>query len=82
MRSIATEESVKRLSTGIKDLDAVLGGGILPAGVLLLAGQPGIGKSTLLLQVAASIAEHESVLYASGEESAGQVKLRASRLGA
>lgn len=82
MRSIGAEESVKRLTTGIKDLDAVLGGGILPAGVLLLAGQPGIGKSTLLLQIAASIAAHESVLYASGEESAGQVKLRASRLGA
>ncbi|MGB4957103.1 MAG: DNA repair protein RadA [Candidatus Saccharimonas sp.] len=82
MRSISAEESVKRLSTDIKDLDAVLGGGILPAGVLLLAGQPGIGKSTLLLQIAASIAAHESVLYASGEESAGQVKLRAGRLGA
>ncbi len=82
MRSISAEESVKRLSTDIKDLDAVLGGGILPAGVLLLAGQPGIGKSTLLLQIAASIAARESVLYASGEESAGQVKLRASRLGA
>ena len=82
MRSIAAEDSVKRLPTGISDLDAVLGGGILPAGVMLLAGQPGIGKSTLLMQVAAHVAEQSSVLYVSGEESASQVKLRATRLGA
>ncbi|MFC2369685.1 MAG: DNA repair protein RadA [Candidatus Saccharimonas sp.] len=82
MRSIAAEDSVKRLPTGISDLDAVLGGGILPAGVMLLAGQPGIGKSTLLMQVAAYVAEQSSVLYVSGEESASQVKLRATRLGA
>ena len=82
MRSIAAEDSVKRLPTGIVDLDAVLGGGILPAGVMLLAGQPGIGKSTLLMQVAAHVAEQSSVLYVSGEESASQVKLRATRLGA
>ena len=82
MRSIAAEDSVKRLPTGIADLDAVLGGGILPAGVMLLAGQPGIGKSTLLMQVAAHVAEQYAVLYVSGEESASQVKLRATRLGA
>ena len=82
MRSIAAEDSVRRLPTGIADLDAVLGGGILPAGVMLLAGQPGIGKSTLLMQVAAHVAEQSSVLYVSGEESASQVKLRATRLGA
>ena len=82
MRSIDAEDSVKRLPTGIADLDAVLGGGILPAGVMLLAGQPGIGKSTLLMQVAAHVAEQSSVLYVSGEESASQVKLRATRLGA
>lgn len=82
MRSIAAEDSVRRLPTGIYDLDAVLGGGILPAGVMLLAGQPGIGKSTLLMQVAAHVAEQSSVLYVSGEESASQVKLRATRLGA
>ena len=82
MRSIAAEDSVRRLPTGIADLDAVLGGGILPAGVMLLAGQPGIGKSTLLMQVAAYVAEQSSVLYVSGEESASQVKLRATRLGA
>lgn len=82
MRSIAAEDSALRLPTGISDLDAVLGGGILPAGVMLLAGQPGIGKSTLLMQVAAHVAEQSSVLYVSGEESASQVKLRATRLGA
>lgn len=82
MCSIAAEDSVKRLPTGIVDLDAVLGGGILPAGVMLLAGQPGIGKSTLLMQVAAHVAEQSSVLYVSSEESASQVKLRATRLGA
>ena len=82
MRSIAAEDSVKRLPTGIADLDAVLGGGILPAGVMLLAGQPGIGKSTLLMQVAAHVSEQYAVLYVSGEESASQVKLRATRLGA
>lgn len=82
MRRIGADEAVTRLSTGIHDLDAVLGGGILPGGVLLLAGQPGIGKSTLLLQVASHISAGVPVLYASGEESAGQVKLRASRLGA
>jgi len=82
MRSIALEETIARMSTGQPDLDDVLGGGILPGGVVLLAGQPGIGKSTLLLQVAAAIGKKEAVLYASGEESANQVKLRAERLGA
>ena len=82
MKSISAEEAITRMSTGITDLDVVLGGGILPAGVMLLAGQPGIGKSTLLLQIAAHIAETHAVLYASGEESASQVKLRATRLGA
>ncbi len=82
MRSISAEDSVRRMGTGTADLDAVLGGGILPAGVVLLAGQPGIGKSTLLLQLAAYVSQNHAVLYASGEESASQVKLRATRLGA
>ncbi len=82
MRSISSEDSIKRMSSGINDLDIVLGGGVLPGGVMLLAGQPGIGKSTLLLQVASNIAASSPVLYASGEESASQVKLRATRLGA
>jgi DNA repair protein RadA/Sms len=82
MQAISTEESVKRMSSGYADLDMVLGGGILPGGVLLMAGQPGIGKSTLLLQVAGEVGKTQPVLYASGEESASQVKLRAERLGA
>lgn len=82
MRSISSGENSKRLLTGFTDLDDVLGGGILLGGVLLLAGQPGIGKSTLLLQVTANIAKSNEVLYVSGEESASQVKLRAERLGA
>lgn len=82
MKSISVEESTRRMGTGYKDLDEVLGGGILPGGVILMAGQPGIGKSTLLLQVANEIGKNEAVLYASGEESASQVKLRAERLGA
>jgi DNA repair protein RadA/Sms len=82
MQSIAAEESTVCMSTGYSDLDTVLGGGILPGGVLLMAGQPGIGKSTLLLQVAGEVGRKQPVLYASGEESASQVKLRAERLGA
>lgn len=82
MQSISLEDSVARLATGFIDLDEVLGGGILPGGVILMAGQPGIGKSTLLLQMSAHIAGSTPVLYASGEESASQVKLRAERLGA
>lgn len=82
MKSIEVKELTARIKTGFDDLDVVLGGGVLPGGVMLLAGQPGIGKSTLLMQVAAYIAGSKSVLYASGEESASQVKLRAVRLGA
>lgn len=82
MQSITIEDKLARMPTGYSDLDAVLGGGVLPGGVILMAGQPGIGKSTLLLQVASEIGKVEPVLYASGEESASQVKLRAERLGA
>jgi DNA repair protein RadA/Sms len=82
MRSISNSDNVARLLTGFNDLDDVLGGGIVPGSVILMAGQPGIGKSTLLLQVSAHVARSSSVLYASGEESASQVKLRAVRLGA
>jgi len=82
MSSISTHEGLERLKTGFADFDDVLGGGILPGSVVLLAGQPGIGKSTLLLQISAYIAKNNSVLYVSGEESANQVKLRAIRLGA
>lgn len=82
LQSVVGDDKSERLSTGIADVDAVLGGGILLGGVVLLAGQPGIGKSTLLLQTTAFIARSSPVLYVSGEESANQVKLRAERLGA
>lgn len=82
MSDIPVSEATSRLATGFSELDLVLGGGILPGGVTLLAGQPGIGKSTLLLQLASSVGTAHSVLYASGEESASQVRLRAQRLGA
>ena len=82
IREATSESGLERLSTGIGDLDTVLGGGFLVGGVVLVAGQPGIGKSTLLAQVAAHIAKSKSVLYVSGEESVSQVKLRAERLGA
>lgn len=77
---IDTDES-ERLSTLMTGLDEVLGGGIVPGAVLLLAGDPGIGKSTLLMQVAKNLAVKHKVLYITGEESAAQVKLRATRLG-
>lgn len=80
--AISANRGVDRLQTQFSDLNDVLGGGILPGGVVLLAGQPGIGKSTLLLQVASYIASTKDVLYVSGEESAEQVKVRAVRLGA
>jgi DNA repair protein RadA/Sms len=80
--TISSDSDGARLSTGVDDLDIVLGGGIVPGSVTLLAGQPGIGKSTLLLQVTANISAHASVLYVSGEESASQVAIRATRLGA
>lgn len=82
MQSISIDEGPSRLPTGYEDLDIVLGGGILSGSVILMAGQPGIGKSTLLLQVASEVGKEQPVLYASGEESASQVKLRAERLGA
>jgi DNA repair protein RadA/Sms len=71
-----------RIVTGITDVDVVLGGGIVAGSVNLIAGQPGIGKSTLLLQLAYAVAEHVPVLYVSGEESAHQIGMRAERLGA
>ena len=71
-----------RLSTGVSELDRVLGGGLVPGSLVLLGGEPGIGKSTLLLQAAARVAETgQRVLYCSGEESLHQVKIRGERLG-
>lgn len=83
INDLEASDERERLQTGFRDLDVVLGGGILKGSVVLLSGQPGIGKSTLLMQVCSGIAnQHNSVLYVSGEESAGQVKMRAIRLGA
>ncbi len=75
-------KSEERLSTGIGELDRVLGGGIVPGSLVLVGGDPGIGKSTLLLQVCRQLAgRHIKVLYISGEESLRQIKLRANRMG-
>jgi DNA repair protein RadA/Sms len=76
-----SEAAEARLSSGQEELDRVLGGGVVPGSVTLLGGDPGIGKSTLLLQLAAHVASSHPVLYASGEESVAQVAARARRLG-
>ena len=70
-----------RTDTGLHELDRVLGGGLVNGSVVLLSGEPGIGKSTLLLQISDSLGKSHKVLYISGEESYGQLKLRAGRLG-
>jgi DNA repair protein RadA/Sms len=70
-----------RISSGIGELDRVLGGGLMKRSAVLVGGEPGIGKSTLLLQLAAAAETKGRILYVSGEESAGQLKLRADRLG-
>ncbi|MGI9317996.1 MAG: DNA repair protein RadA [bacterium] len=72
---------VKRLPSGSEELDRVLGGGLVPGSIVLIGGDPGIGKSTLLLQYLSSISQSEAVLYVSGEESAEQIAMRAQRLG-
>ena len=71
---------VPRFGTGIEEFDRVLGGGLVPGGVVLIGGDPGIGKSTLLLQALANIARLKQVLYVSGEESGAQIAMRAKRL--
>ena len=81
-------QDVKRLKTGTEEFDQVLGGGIVPGSLVLVGGEPGIGKSTLILQIAAAVArisagrpaEEKSALYVSGEESAEQIKMRLDRL--
>ena len=70
-----------RYNTGLDELDRVLGGGLVLGEVVLLSGEPGIGKSTLLLQISQALGQNRKVLYVSGEESGGQLKLRADRLG-
>ncbi len=80
IREIDTQ-SETRYHTGMKELDRVLGGGIVPGGLMLIGGDPGIGKSTLLLQICKTLGVSKKILYVSGEESARQIKLRAERLG-
>ncbi|MFO0955110.1 MAG: DNA repair protein RadA [Candidatus Saccharibacteria bacterium] len=74
------QESLTRFTTGVSELDRVLGDGVVPGSLVLLSGDPGVGKSTLVLQVASTIAAKGKVLYVSGEESARQIKLRADRM--
>ncbi len=77
------EEALERVSTGSSELDRVLGGGVVPGSLILVGGDPGIGKSTLLTQVSSALSrDGHDVLYVSGEESARQIKMRARRLGA
>ena len=80
LSQVNTDEQ-KRFETGMKELDRVLGGGIVPGSLVLVGGDPGIGKSTLLLQVCQQLAKERQVLYISGEESLSQIKLRANRMG-
>ena len=81
LSSIAMQEE-ERVSTHIKELDRVLGGGIVPGSLILVGGDPGIGKSTLLLQVCRHLSgDGRKILYISGEESLKQIKLRAVRIG-
>lgn len=76
-----TGDEEERIPTGIGEFDRVLGGGIVLGSLVLISGDPGIGKSTILLQICKNICETKKVLYVSGEESASQIKLRANRLG-
>jgi DNA repair protein RadA/Sms len=80
LSEIAAEE-IERLPTGIEEFDRALGGGIVAGGVVLLGGDPGVGKSTLLLQATDALSRDQRVLYITGEESAAQLALRARRLG-
>ncbi|MBC7736438.1 MAG: AAA family ATPase, partial [Candidatus Saccharibacteria bacterium] len=83
LTDLATQEaSPPRASSGINELDRVLGGGLVPASAILVGGDPGIGKSTLLLQATAAFARKGlSTMYISGEEATAQVQMRAQRLG-
>ena len=79
LKNIETDTEI-RYKTGLKELDRVLGGGLVKGSLVLLSGDPGIGKSTILLQICQYLGQNLDILYVSGEESAGQIKLRAHRL--
>ncbi|CDA71751.1 dNA repair protein radA [Ruminococcus sp. CAG:579] len=81
INDIDAEANETRWSTGLKELDRVLGGGIVKGSLVLLGGEPGIGKSTMLLQICQTLGDDHTILYVSGEESLRQIKLRAQRLG-
>ncbi len=81
LQNVDTNKQESRISTGLSELDRTLGGGVVPGSIMLLGGDPGIGKSTLLLQAMANLAERMETLYITGEESLRQVALRAERLG-
>lgn len=79
--TIDIEHTETRWPTGLKELDRVLGGGVVKGSLILLGGEPGIGKSTMLLQICQTLGDNHTILYVSGEESLRQIKLRAQRLG-
>ncbi len=81
LSDIDSKQFTARISTGIPEADRVLGGGFVPASLVLLGGDPGIGKSTLVLQICGKLPAGKRVLYVSGEESAPQIRMRAERLG-
>src|ERR1700739_3001685 len=82
LRLVAAQvEEAKRIPTGVAELDRVLGGGLVPASLVLVGGEPGVGKSTLLLTALQAMSASRRTLLITGEESVAQVKLRADRLG-
>lgn len=81
LAGVRADDAASRISSGLSELDRVLGGGLVPGSVVLLGGDPGIGKSTLLLQAQAALAADHGSLYVTGEESAAQLAMRARRLG-
>ncbi len=81
LADVDTKDNFRRLATNIEEIDRVFGGGIVTGSLTLLSGEPGIGKSTIVAQIADAIGKNKPVIYSSGEESLGQVKLRLERLG-